>query len=154
MECWQCSVCWVMSPANISYVAVCFVVSGVMSHCSFLFCEDFIYLSLVGVRERETEVEKHQCVVPCHMPPTGDLALNPRMCPEQVSDVPPSALEASSEYTEPHQLRLISFPFHYFCIFYWLCYYSCPIVFLPFIPLCPVPPFLHSSPPLVHVHGS
>ena len=26
--------------------------------------------------------EKHQCVVASHMPPTGDLARNPGMCPD------------------------------------------------------------------------
>ena len=31
-------------------------------------------------REGEREGEKHQCVVPCHAPPTGDLASNPSMC--------------------------------------------------------------------------
>ena len=33
-------------------------------------------------REGEREAEKHQCVVVSHMPPTGDLALNPGMCPD------------------------------------------------------------------------
>ena len=31
--------------------------------------------------EGEREVEKHQCVVASHMPPPGDLACNPGMCP-------------------------------------------------------------------------
>ena len=30
--------------------------------------------------------EKHQCVVASHMPPTGNLACNPVMCPHQTSD--------------------------------------------------------------------
>ena len=33
-------------------------------------------------REGEREVEKHQCVVACHMAPSGDLACNPDMCPD------------------------------------------------------------------------
>ena len=38
-------------------------------------------------------------------------------------------------------------------IFYWLCYYSCPIP-LTFIPLCPAHALPPTSPLLVHVHGS
>ena len=30
----------------------------------------------------EKEGEKHQCVVALRMPPTGDLACNPGMCPD------------------------------------------------------------------------
>ena len=33
-------------------------------------------------REGEREGEKHQCVVASHMPPIGDLARNPDMCPD------------------------------------------------------------------------
>ena len=33
-------------------------------------------------RERERDGENHQCVVASHMPPTGDLACNPGMCPD------------------------------------------------------------------------
>ena len=32
--------------------------------------------------EGEREGEKHQCVVDYFMPPTGDLARNPGMCPD------------------------------------------------------------------------
>ena len=39
-------------------------------------------------------------------------------------------------------------------IFYWLCYYSCPIFFLSFIPLHPAPSLPQHSLTLVHVHGS
>ena len=39
-------------------------------------------------------------------------------------------------------------------IFYWLCYYSFPNFFIPFIALCPATPTLSSIPhPLVDVHG-
>ena len=34
------------------------------------------------LRQRESVGEKHQCVVSSHVPPTGDLARNPGMCPE------------------------------------------------------------------------
>ena len=33
-------------------------------------------------REGERDGEKHQCVVASCMPPTGDLASNPDMCPD------------------------------------------------------------------------
>ena len=32
------------------------------------------------------EGEKHHCVVVSHMPPTGDLAHNPGMCPDWESN--------------------------------------------------------------------
>ena len=32
-------------------------------------------------REGKREGEKHQCVVASYMPPTGDLAHNPGLCP-------------------------------------------------------------------------
>ena len=44
--------------------------------------KDFIYLFLERGREGEREGEKHQCVVASHVPPTGDLARNPGMCPD------------------------------------------------------------------------
>ena len=37
-------------------------------------------------REAEGEGEKHQCVVASCTPPTGDLARNPGMCPDWVSE--------------------------------------------------------------------
>ena len=41
----------------------------------------FIYLFVERAREGEREGEKHHCVVASHIPPTGDLAHNPGMCP-------------------------------------------------------------------------
>ena len=37
-------------------------------------------------REEERAGEKHQCVVASHVPPTGDLAHNPGMCPDWESN--------------------------------------------------------------------
>ena len=54
---------------------------------SFLF-KDFIYLFLER-REEEREGGKHQCVVASHTSPTGDLAHNPGMCPDQGSNSDP-----------------------------------------------------------------
>ena len=50
------------------------------------FFKDFIYLFLDRGEGREEEGEKHQCVVASHMPPTGDLACNPGMCPDWESN--------------------------------------------------------------------
>ena len=54
----------------------------------------------------------------------------------------------------------ISFFFYFLSIFYWLCYYSCPNFFLPFIPLCPaptspsyIPSPLGSCPWVVHIRS-
>ena len=53
----------------------------------YIFLKDFIYLFLErGGREGEREGEKHQCVVASHVPPTGDLACNPGMCPDWESN--------------------------------------------------------------------
>ena len=47
------------------------------------FKKDFIYLFFrQRGREGEREGEKYQCGVVSHMPPTGDLAYNPGMCPD------------------------------------------------------------------------
>ena len=45
----------------------------------------FIFRERRKVEEREGE--KHQCVVAFHMPPTGDLAHNPGMCPDWESNL-------------------------------------------------------------------
>ena len=46
--------------------------------------------------------EKHQCVVYSCTAPTGDLACNPGMCPDQESNWCPCGLQASTQSTEPH----------------------------------------------------
>ena len=55
---------------------------GTANSLSLSFLKDFIYLFLEKGREGEREGEKHQCVVASHVPPTGDLACNPGMCPD------------------------------------------------------------------------
>ena len=59
----------------------------------------FIYFQ----RKGEREGEKHQCVVTSHMPPAGDLARNPGMCPDWESNWKPCGSQASAQSTEPHQ---------------------------------------------------
>ena len=55
----------------------------------------------------EREGEKH-CVVASHVPPTGDLAHNPGMCPDQELNLCPSGSQAGGQSTEPHQPGLKS----------------------------------------------
>ena len=52
--------------------------------------------------EGEREGEKHQCVVASHVPPTGDLACNPGMCPDWELNQQPFGLQAGTQSTEPH----------------------------------------------------
>ena len=47
------------------------------------------YLFLERGRVEEREGEEHQCVVASRMPPTGDLARNPGMCPDWESNLRP-----------------------------------------------------------------
>ena len=54
-------------------------------------------------REGEKEGEKHQCVVASHVPPTGDLARNPGMCPDWEPNQQPFGLQAGTQSTELHQ---------------------------------------------------
>ena len=62
-----------------------------------------MYLFLSRGERREKEVEKHQCVVASHVPPTGDLASNPGMCPDWESNLRPFGSQSGVQSTEPHQ---------------------------------------------------
>ena len=55
--------------------------------CGITFFKRFIYLFIFRQREKEEEGEKHQCVVASHVPPIGDLAHNPGMCPDWESNL-------------------------------------------------------------------
>ena len=106
-----------------------------------------------------------------HMPPTGDLAHNPGMCPDWGSNQRPFALEAGAQSTEPHQpgLRHISICLLVIClssfvknlfnfialfkILFYSClfYYSCPPPshpifhsYSPSPPSCPCPWVTHT----------
>ena len=68
-----------------------FTVTSALGGESGGFFSDFIYLFLERGEGREKdrgreggrEGKKHQCVVASRVPPTGDLASNPGMCPAQ-----------------------------------------------------------------------
>ena len=68
----------------------------------FLF-KRFLFILRERGREGEREGEKHQCVVVSHVPPSGDLARNPGMCPDWESNQQHFGLQACILPTEPHQ---------------------------------------------------
>ena len=71
------------------------------------FKKDFINLFLDrGGGDREGE--KHQGVVACHVPPTGEPGCNPGMCPDWDSNQWPFGLQAGTQSTEPHQPGLVN----------------------------------------------
>ena len=49
-----------------------------------------------GEKEGEREGENHQCVVAFCVPPTGDLACNPGMCPDWESNRQPFGSQAGT----------------------------------------------------------
>ena len=63
----------------------------------------------------------------------------------QVSIIPQASVSSSANSC----LKMIIFN-----IFYWLCYYSCPIFASPSFPSALYTPSHHQCPTLVHVHGS
>ena len=66
------------------------------------------------MREKEREREKHQRVVACCVPPTGDLAHSPGMCPDWESNQQSFGSQAGAQSTEPHQPgQYASFYFYY-----------------------------------------
>ena len=75
----------------------------------FVFFLDFIYLFLESGKGREKEREKNIHVWEKHpsiasrMPPTGNPARNPSMCPDWESNQWPFGSQASTQSTESHQ---------------------------------------------------
>ena len=68
------------------------------------FVKDFIYFIFrQRGREGEREGEKYQCVVDSSVPPIGDLAGNPSMCPDWEWSQQPFGSPAGTSSTEPHQ---------------------------------------------------
>ena len=69
--------------------------------CKQVWFKDFIYFQ----REEKggKKGERHQCVVTSCVPPTGDLAHNPGVCPDQKSNQQPIGSQTSIQSTELHQ---------------------------------------------------
>ena len=62
-----------------------------------------IYFFRERGKEGEREGEKHPGVVASGMPPTGDLARNPGMCPDWESKQRPFGSQVRTQSTELHQ---------------------------------------------------
>ena len=87
---------------------------SLFSHFLFFFLRFYLFIFGQRGREGEREGEKHQYVVAYFVPPTGDLARNPGMCPDWESNQRPFGLQAGTQSTEPHQQGL-SFSFLCYC---------------------------------------
>ena len=79
--------------------------SSILEIFLFLYIFKRFYLFIFRERgsEGEKEVEKHQCVVASHVPPTGDTACNPGICPDWELNQQPFGSQAGTQSTEPHQ---------------------------------------------------
>ena len=69
-------------------------------------------------RERGIEGEKHRCardtlIIASRMPPTGDLALSPGMCPDLEQNQRPFGSQAGTQSTEPQQPGLFLYLSYY-----------------------------------------
>ena len=80
--------------------------------------KDFIYLLLERGKWREKKREKNISVrdnelVAYRLPPAGDLACNPGMCPDRDQNQQPFSSQAGNQFTEPHNpglyLHFLSF---------------------------------------------
>ena len=74
-------------------------------HIYLLFYLLFLFTFRERGREGEREREKHQCVVAFHVPPTGDLACSPGVCPDWEWNWRLFVLQASVQSTELHEPR-------------------------------------------------
>ena len=84
--------------------------SGVVSISAIsFFLRFYLFIFRQRGREGEREGEKHQCVVASHMPPTGDLASNPDMCPDWELNWQPFSSRTGAQSTEPHHPGLSYF---------------------------------------------
>ena len=98
--------CWALR--ELGYSAHCLIYVQILEiNTSSIFFKHCIYLFLERGREAEGEGEKYQCVVAFHVSLTGDLDLNPGMCPDWKSNLQPFGSQASAQSTEPHQPGLI-----------------------------------------------
>ena len=117
---------------------------------NFLFIYIYIwrfYLFIGREREGDWEGKKHQCVVVSRMPPTGDLACNPGMCPDLESNRRPFGSQAG---TVLNPLSHTSQACYIFTIIFFL--YFPWIFFLEFI--CTSSPHIVSSVILAYALGT
>ena len=75
---------------------------GYLQNFKFYFLRFYLFNFREG-REGEREVEKYRYVVASHMPPTGDLAHNPGMCPDWELNQKPFGSQSGAQSTKPHQ---------------------------------------------------
>ena len=67
----------------------------------FFFLRFHLFIFREGKGGREGE--KHQCVVASYMPPAGDLAHNPGMCPNRELNLQPFGLQDDAQPVEPYR---------------------------------------------------
>ena len=87
-------------PTSIHILA--FPYFGKMTIYNYSFFRFYLFMFRERGEERESEGEKHQCVITPHVPPTADLTHNPGMCPDWESNWCPFSLQAGTQSTEPH----------------------------------------------------
>ena len=83
----------------------------------FFFFKTLFILFLEKGREGETEGEKHQCVIPFWVSPTGDLACNSGMCPDWESNHRPFGLQAKCSNHWAKTARAV--PQLFYPLIYW-----------------------------------
>ena len=116
-----------MSSLTSSYLKYVPLHTHIFIYCAKYFLKDFIYLfsgrgegkekEKEKEKERNNDVwEKHWLVVSCSLP-TGDLALNPGMCPDRESNRQPFSLQGGTQSTEPYQPGLNILYIFYLWIF-------------------------------------
>ena len=88
----------------IDTVVLLNTIKDVAINCMIFFFKDVIYLFSERGGRKEKEGKKHQWVASC-VPPTGDMACNPGMCPDWESNRWPFGLQAHTQSKEPHQPR-------------------------------------------------
>ena len=85
--------------------------TNVSSQPSYLEILSYLFIYLFIERGREGERERNINVVASCVPPTGDLAHNPGMCPDWESNQRPFGSQVGAQSIEPHQpgLSFISY---------------------------------------------